>query len=306
MVATPGSLNPATLDASAVPPPGCGVHLVLEVSRGRTQFRRRPVRGPRFLIGSAPACDLRLGGEEIPALHSIIVVGQAGILLESIAAQPPLMVNGRGVNSTSLHDGDKIEIGNVELIARTVAGHAPAEPRPQPAARSVTESAARVGELSAAELIDLIEAEEAEVARYDDRRRAGAKALVDALMSRRRRGEADVPKAPVKAPHFLSKRPQVLAAQAAASQEDDERWQEDPRIQEELDELGRQLAALSHELKNGLNRATQREAQYAAATGLLLELQHKLVSQIEAVVSHVESLKSQSQMQGSPRGRAIA
>src|SRR3712207_3653250 len=42
--------------------------LYLEVSRGRTGFPLRPVRTPRFLIGSAEACQLRLGGSEMPAL----------------------------------------------------------------------------------------------------------------------------------------------------------------------------------------------------------------------------------------------
>jgi len=39
------------------------VHLVLEVTKGRTRFRRRPVTHPRFLIGAVSTCDLRLGGD---------------------------------------------------------------------------------------------------------------------------------------------------------------------------------------------------------------------------------------------------
>src|SRR5438445_6580351 len=89
------------------------VHLVLEVTRGRTRFPRRPVTSPRFLIGAGSTCDLRLGGERMPALHSMITLSGREITLEAIAAEPALTVNGRLVQTTNLHDSDAIDVGEV-------------------------------------------------------------------------------------------------------------------------------------------------------------------------------------------------
>src|SRR4029077_10738480 len=104
MVATqnsPASADMTVSDQSSLSLP---VHLVLEVTRGVTRFPRRPVTHPRFLIGAGSTCDLRLGGEGIPALHSLITVSGRDITLEAIAAEPALRVNGRVVQTAILHD----------------------------------------------------------------------------------------------------------------------------------------------------------------------------------------------------------
>ena len=103
----------AAADPSLLPFP---VQLVLEVTKGHTRFPRRPVTHPRFLIGAGSTCDLRLGGEGMPALHSLITVSGRAITLEAIAATPALRVNGRVVQTTVLHDGDVIGVGEVELL----------------------------------------------------------------------------------------------------------------------------------------------------------------------------------------------
>jgi hypothetical protein len=171
------------------------VHLVLEVTRGRTRFRRRPVTHSRFLIGAGATCDLRLGGNGMPALHSIITVAGREIALEAIAPQPGLTVNGRRVRNTVLHDGDRIGIGEVELLARLEAGHAPAavEQPSNPSAIAI-EVDRPLLEIPAAELVDLIEHEEHNIDNFEARQRDGAQALVDAVMvrvGRRLRGDVE-------------------------------------------------------------------------------------------------------------------
>ena len=286
---------PSDFSLSSLP-----VHLVLEVTRGQTRFRHRPVNQPRFLIGAGSTCDLRLGGERMPALHSIITVHPHEIHLEAIAAQPPLAVNGRAVQQAMIADGDVIGIGEVELLARLVAGPAPA-----PAQATLTpriDVDRPVAELSAAELVELIEQEEREIEDFESRQRAGAEALVDALVARNRRAAGPAqPDAgsqrPIPAPHFLSKRPQILAAQTRQSHADEGRFQHD------LEQLGRQLTALSHELKHSSERATEREAHYAAAADVLLDAQYKLVSQLEGLLGQVSVLSGQQQAN---KPRAIA
>jgi hypothetical protein len=100
----------------------------------------------------------------------------------------------------------------------------------------------------------------------------------------------------VPAPHFLSKRPQVLAARgrtvrnAALPPAQGAK----PEFVNELEVLGRQLTALSQELQSTSERANVRESQYAAATDLLMETQHKLAAQLEMLVSQVGVMQQQT------------
>lgn len=281
------------------------VQLVLEITRGRTRFPSRPVTNSRFLIGAGVTCDLRLGASDIPAIHSILTIHGGEVHLEAIHPLPALVVNGKTVRETAIVDGDAIAIGEVELRARMSVGDYPVEAH----AAAVVNTAARVedlplADLSAVDLIDRIEAEEHMIDEFEDRRREGAKSLTQALLGRTKRTVDQVPqenvrKRSVPAPHFLSKRPQVLAARGRT----DEAVPADVELQNELEQLGRQLTALSHELKQNSLRASAREAEFASTTDLLLDTQQKLMSRFESLMSHVEQLQQQKQ---SPMNRAIA
>src|SRR5262245_42914389 len=198
------------------------VHLVLEVTKGYTRFPRRPVTHPRFLIGAGSTCDLRLGGEGMPALHSLITVSGREITLEAIAAAPALTVNGRQIQTTLLHDGDIIGVGEVEFLARFEAGQTPNGAQMISAPPVAIDADRPVAELSAAELVDRIEEEEKQVEDFEARQQTGAHALVQAIMGRTRQSVARPvetgSRAPIPAPHFLSKRPQILAAQTRQSE----------------------------------------------------------------------------------------
>jgi hypothetical protein len=290
-------------DPSAIPLP---VHLVLEVTKGFTRFPRRPVTHPRFLIGAGSTCDLRLGGDEMPALHSLITVSGGEITLEAIAAEPALKVNGRCIQTALLHDGDVIEVGEVELLARFEAGQTPSGAQmisAPPAA--LAEDERPLSDLSAAELIELIEHEEKQIEEFEQQQREGAHALVQAIMGRTRRPAARPAeigvRAPIPAPHFLSKRPQILAAQTRQSQLAAER---DPAVQQEIEELGRHLSELAHEIKGTTQRAARREATYAEAADTLLDTQDKLVSQLEVLLDQVQTLKSNEAPASKPRAIA--
>ena len=281
------------------------VHLVLEVTRGRTRFRRRPVNHPRFLIGAGSTCDLRLGGEGIPALHSIITVSGRDIHLEAISAEPALVVNGRQIQQTALSDGDLIVIGDVELLARLEAGHTPGEAQAAAASAPHAEIDRPLSELTASELVELIEQEERQIEDAERRQHIGRLALVEAVLTRARRQAQAAPaevgiRAPVPAPHFLSKRPQILAAQTRPAP----LGERDPALQQDLEELAGQLASLSSEIQGSSARAAERESQYASAADLLMETQQKLVSQLEVLLDQVHGIKSQEP--SAPKPRAIA
>src|SRR5262245_59684997 len=282
------------------------VQLVLEVTRGCTRYPRRPVTHSRFLIGAGSTCDLRLGGEGIPALHSLITISGREITLEAIAAEPLLKVNGRVIQTAILHDGDVIDDGDIELLAHFEAGRTPAGAQMISAPAGGAPDAERpLSELTPAELVDRIEQEEKEIEEFEARQRTGASALVQAIMSRARhpaQRPAEIgTRAPIPAPHFLSKRPQILAAQTRRSQL---AAGHDPQVQQEIEELGNQLSTLSHELKGNTERAVERETTYVEATDTLLDTQQKLVSQLEVLVDQVQSLKSNESQATKPRAIA--
>ncbi|MGQ0634879.1 MAG: hypothetical protein ACT4QC_09735 [Planctomycetaceae bacterium] len=263
--------------------------LVLEVTRGSTRFRRRPVTGPRFLIGAGVTCDLRIGGEGMPALHSLITIDVAGAQLEAIAATPALVVNGRRSREARLRDGDIVRIGDVELIAHIVCGQ-PASQAPTTGAPAAVDAQVRApAEMSAGELVELIEREEREVERFEKQRAVAAKALLQTAITRGAGPMIDRAAAAqashIPAPHFLSKRPQVLAAHGrtipAAT--------EAPFISQ-LAEVGRELSELSREIQTATARAGQREAGYAQAADALLETQQHLAGQLKEVVEQVQAL----------------
>src|SRR4051812_43150982 len=106
---------PSSSISSAVGPDalagGRAESVVLEVCRGRTEHPLRPVHSERFLIGSSPRCDLRLGGEDMPPLHSLIVIDGTDVWLEAVAPRPHLVVNDRPQSSVRLADGDHIRVG---------------------------------------------------------------------------------------------------------------------------------------------------------------------------------------------------
>ena len=89
--------------------------LSLAIACGRTRNPHRPVNRSRFLIGSAQNCDLRLGGREVPAQHSLIIVRPEGAIIEQIADSPPLLINGRCVEEHTLSHDDLIQIGRFQL-----------------------------------------------------------------------------------------------------------------------------------------------------------------------------------------------
>lgn len=174
--------------------------LLLEVTRGKTRQPIRPVLTPRFLIGSSAACELQLGGSDIPALHSLIVCEKQTFRWERIADSPVLRCNGEATDAIVLQDGDRVTCGCFEFAVRMVPAAENFVPLPErePQAARKSEAAAGsfpgkrqgvfasqfAGALSAAELADCLEAECREAARFEEGRRLGARALLQSALRR--------------------------------------------------------------------------------------------------------------------------
>lgn len=157
--------------------------LWLEVRRGLTRSRRRPIRSQRFLIGAGSNCQLQLGGEEIPILHSILLVNEEGAHIDALVSTPELLVNGVPQRTADLKHGDVFSIGRFEFAVNvpdgTVLSQAVAEELP------LTEIG-NLEEMSAAELVERIEQEQACVDRFENARAEGARALLQSIARRAR------------------------------------------------------------------------------------------------------------------------
>lgn len=165
--------------------------LVFEITRGRTQSPFRPVNHDRFLIGAGERCDLRLGGEGMPAVHSVVHIDGREVWLETLVDSPEIRVNGRLTRSAALEPGDELEIGSFGLTLHRTTAHERV-PAPRIYGAPVSDILAEeeltnpldVEELTARQLVDLIDQEEALIEEFEARRRMGAQALMDAVKQR--------------------------------------------------------------------------------------------------------------------------
>jgi hypothetical protein len=217
---------PAGADAHAI---AASPRLFLTIRRGRTRFPRRPLEGESFLIGSGPDCQLRLGGT-VPAHHSTIALVDNEPRIAAVAAQPPLRVNGAECRESVVRSGDLIEIGPFALAVEM----------PQPA------------ELTAAELVSLLESEQALVDEFESGRLRGGEALFNAVHRR----VDELSRAPAEAaPDFL----------------------------EDLESAVDLLHEFSDEMERRAGVKSQREAGFNRAAQRLLAAQQRLIAQIDAI-----------------------
>lgn len=126
----------------------------LRIADETRRFPFRPMPKGLFLIGRGQGCDLRLGGDELPDVHSVLQITEDSAEVISIARQPALLVNGETVRSSELADGDLIEIGDVRCVFRLC----------QPGALPQTESVPLTSASRPDELVDHVESELALIA----------------------------------------------------------------------------------------------------------------------------------------------
>jgi hypothetical protein len=89
--------------------------VTLEIVRGRARRLLRRVAPPVFLIGRAADCDLVLADEQFPEAYAYVYVTTGGVTVRHLGATPELLVNGRPLESVTLEDGDRLEMGPYEF-----------------------------------------------------------------------------------------------------------------------------------------------------------------------------------------------
>lgn len=269
-------------DAYAYSPPGAVPSLSLEIRRGETRHPRRSISSDRFLIGSGPQCDLQLGGDHIPALHCLIRFDGEIYELDAIADAPAIIVNGAAVSSTALLPGDEIEIGEFVFgVVGESAGQGRLEIPSQSADFGPPEN---LDGRTAEQLVDLIGAESAEVARAERNRTLGAMALLQAAQSRvpeirsepARKAGVPFPR-PVRQPLAAASDGESLAA-----------------IEREIEQVTRELHQFSQEVSARF--ASLRESEHAYANGIaaIADAQQQLMARLETLMSRVNQLHGQA------------
>jgi uncharacterized small protein (DUF1192 family) len=230
--------------ASARTPSSDPARLWVEVRRGRTRAPKRAVRSERFLIGAGSNCQLQLGGDDIPILHSILLVNEDGAHIDAVVPWPQLIVNGAPCRTADLHDGDQFSIGKFEFAVheQRPAGAAQALAAPSDALPEIAENE-DLGALSVAALLERIDRDQRQVNRVQASREEGARALFQ-------------------------------AARLAGSQDD----AGDPASP---DELLQELQALSLELDRRTRLLARREAECAERAASLLKVHDQIAGQME-------------------------
>ena len=155
--------------------PSPNENLWLEVRRGQTRAPRRIVRTRRFLIGAGSNCQLQLGGDDVPILHSILLVDEDGAQIDTVVPSPELFVNGIPRRAAQLRDGDVLTIGKFEFavhIQQPVDADAGEERVGQLSAPDPN-LATDLTDLSAAEIVNRLEQELREIAQLQTSRETG-------------------------------------------------------------------------------------------------------------------------------------
>ena len=281
-----------------------GTPPALEIQRGRSQHPLRPIASFPFLIGTGEQCDLRLGGDEIPSLHSVITMESRRLYIECIVPMPPLQIAGHPVEAALLADGATIHIGDFEfrvqhpesalpesaLPENAVPENAVAMSNPDEADAAVANEAIVLDEIdeiderplgtfSTAELVERLEQDMQLIEQLDEGREAGAEALMDSIFSRAQAlEEVDSHQ---ETPEPLE--PESLETVGESSQ-----------IALELERVLEKMTEFSLELESRSDRQTQREASYAEAAAMLSETQQQLVSQLETLTEQVANMQRPS------------
>lgn len=253
-------------------------NLYLEIGRGKTSFPKRPITGDRYLIGSGDWCDLCLGGKQMPTLHSVIHRDGEQLWIDAVNASPELRINGQLATFAELTDGDCIEIGSFELTIHfsnlKSSGAASTGPYRVVSAADACEidEEQKLEDMSAAELVDLIEAEMEMVEEFDRRKKRGAEALMDAIQRHQ-------PAAPVTVATPKKAARPAVAAQAPTAQP--------LELLKELEAAISSLNRFAHNLERRSAKMSRHEVQ--GATASLLEIQDVIVDRLDEVLSKISA-----------------
>ena len=235
--------------------------LFFQITRGRTKHPTRPIKRDRFLIGSGEWCDLRLGGT-MPVLHSVLRVDGPSVWIEAVVDSPSLNINGRAIGSCELQDGDEVSIGAFTLQlcdGREMEHEALMKPIDIEDLLGLDQHQTEMADLSATELVELLERDEELVEEFEKRRDLGSAALLERLQ-------------------------QEMDAEEAQPEPEAESL----KVLRELQSAVSELNSLASDLKSRSDEMTSEE--FSHATSSLLDFQQDVVGRLDSVLSRIDQL----------------
>ena len=256
----------------------------LEITKGKTEFPIRPLQDNRLTIGAGSCCGLQLAGHDMPILHTVIQIDNQDVMIKAISPQPKLLLNGTPIHGSTLSDGDLITIGPIEFkfhltCPQTVTSISSAGLSGSPLETSVhitpdkrdhsMTNETTLKDLSASELVDLLEQDFQLIEQFESRREQGAAALLSHIHQTKE--EQD----------------EQLEAQESLSE------LEQFELLSDLEGMMEELTKFSEALHQRADLLTTREKQYEVAAASLLETQEKLASQLDRTLDHVETIKKE-------------
>jgi chromosome segregation ATPase len=93
----------------------------LEVGHGTARSTVYPVADAGFLIGTVPGCDLRVPGNDWPAVLCLVARRPGGASFRKLSPTQPVFVNGKPAASSILTHGDRLKVGPVEMVVQVQA-----------------------------------------------------------------------------------------------------------------------------------------------------------------------------------------
>lgn len=126
--------HPQSTAQAAAAPPGGQPRLVLPTggmiayggaaSRGQIEELALPVG--RLVVGRARTADLRLKGVTLSMEHAELEVAADGkVVVRDLGSENGVRVDGVPVAEAELHDGNRLQLGDVQLVYKTDLGGGP-------------------------------------------------------------------------------------------------------------------------------------------------------------------------------------
>jgi hypothetical protein len=239
-----------------------------------------------------------LGGG-IPVLHSLIHRDGNEVWIEGIASSPALEVNGERRKTARLVDGDRICIGPFEfqIVIPAVAAVQPGSSVDTSDQNAITPCADSPSpqSLTAAELVEQIEREQARVEQFESRQRMGADALMQEIIQRAAVAAQTIPQSFARAGHVGTNADTGVdrsstSAQAPVAPADSADSERDSLLAD-IEHLVDKLQEYERVLHERAKRLAERETSCAEATTTLSESQQRLDEHLERLAKELARLQ---------------
>lgn len=237
-----------------------------------------------------------LGDSQIAPVHSLLLIESGRVTVEAIAHEPLLKVNDKVVRTATLENDDSLSIGgfqfrvrlNPEMIAQTLESYPDI---PLDVEELLEREEKGLAELSAADLVERIEAEQTQIERYERQIETGKAALLQAALNRNTCRE----RLPVIPGSSAAARYKIHGSHATPAPMVPLPTGEDDQVVDEFERVRSELEDFSQDLEARLQRVNARENNIDAAARELAEAQMKLVGQLGLLLDQIATQPSKEE-----------